>query len=195
MGSLQNFNDACEKIKFLKKVYNSSVFVETGCFRGNTLSYALTLGFDKLYSCDIDQEMIDFCEYKFKGSVSLYLGSSLSFLGYLLPLIKDTESVLFYLDAHLPEHDKNNGTVVLDSEFNFPLQEELELINNFRSDKKDVIICDDLRIYEDGPFQGGNWEGRKAYNLNLDFLNKLNYQVKKYYSQEGYLLLTKEMVV
>lgn len=191
MGSLQNFNDRCEKIKYLKKVYGSKVFVETGCFRGNSLSYALTLGFEKLYSCDVDQEMIDHCTNLFKDSVNLFLGTSTEFLEFTLPLLASYESVVFYLDAHLPEHDKNNGEKVIETVLNFPLKEEIKLINQYRKDKNDVIICDDLRIYEDGPFEGGNWDKRKEFEgLDLEFLSDYNYHINKYYNQEGYILLT-----
>ncbi len=196
MGSLQNFNDTCEKIKFLKKANGSSVFVETGCFRGNSLRYALELGFDKLYSCDVDLEMVNHCLIMFKDKpVDIFHGNSIDYLTHLLPKLEDVDSVIFYLDAHLPEHDKNDGKKIIETEFNFPLQGEIEIINKFRGSKNDVIICDDLRIYEDGPFEGGIWTERKRFGLDLSFLSHYNYSMNKFYSQEGYLLLTKVIAV
>ena len=189
MGSLSNFNDTCLNIGHLKSEYALNVFVETGCFLGNTLNYVKDKGFERLYSCDIDKEMVDRCK-TISPNLELFHGSSVEFLNDLLPKLEN-DRVLFYLDAHLPEHDKNNGEKLVETDLNFPLKEEIEIINRYRAGKKDVIICDDLRIYEDGPFEGGNWSNRKLFKgLDLEFLTLYNYRVDKFYSQEGYILLT-----
>lgn len=194
MGSLHDFSANCKTIRNLRIEFNCNVFVETGCFRGNSLSFALQQGFERLYSCDVDQEMIDYCNYIFKNYKNLKIikNTSSEFLEVILPSLTE-DKILFYLDAHLPEHDKNNGSVILDSDLNFPLQQEIEIINRLRPNSSDVIICDDLRIYEDGPFTGGNWKARQQFNLPslVDFLDKYNYNIEKYYSCEGYLLLTR----
>lgn len=188
MGSLSNFNDTCLSLNSLITDRKLNVFVETGCFMGNTLRYVNNYNFQRMFSCDIDLEMINYCRGISKR-LELFHGNSLDFLKEILPKIDDY-NVLFYLDAHLPEHDKNNGNVLLESELNFPLEEELKLIYKYRSGRKDAIICDDLRIYEDGPFEGGNWLERKRFKgLDLSFLSNYNYKVSKYYSQKGYLLL------
>lgn len=194
MGSLHDFSSNCKPVKKLRIDYNCNVFVETGCFRGNSLSYALGQGFERLYSCDIDQEMIDYCNNSFKNNknLTIYKNTSTEFLQEVLQHLKN-DRILFYLDAHLPEHDKNNGEILTDSPLNFPLQKEIEIINELRPNSSDVIICDDLRIYEDGPFVGGNWSKRLEFNIPsiFDFLDKYNYNIEKFYSCEGYLLLTK----
>ena len=184
------FNSKCKNIQQLKNEHNSSVFVETGCFLGNSLSFVLDMDFEHVYSCDIDQEMINHCMNRFKHKpLSISLMPSVDFLSDLVPKLHKVESIMFYLDAHLPEHDKNSGTVLLDSYLNFPLEEEIYIIKHYRPRKDDVIIVDDLRIYEDGNFEGGNWKERHRFNLNLDFINQYNFHVEKFYSQEGYLLL------
>lgn len=192
MGSLINFDQTCKKLKELKEKYNSTVFIETGCFRGNSLEYALNIDYQKYFSCDIDQEMVNYCNAIFNNeSLRIDLNNSVNFLKNILPELDSHNSIMFYLDAHLPEHDKSSGKILTDNVLNFPLEEELTIINNLRSNKKDVIIIDDLRIYEDGPFTGGNWSERHRFNLNLDFLNKYNYKIEKFYQQEGYILLTR----
>ncbi len=193
MGSLINFDQECKSLKSLKDEFGSSVFIETGCFRGNSLGHALNLDFDSFYSCDIDKEMIDYCNNKFKrDDLHIFPGISTTFLRLQLPLLDSVDSIMFYLDAHLPEHDKTSGQVLTDNDLNFPLEEELQIINDLRPNRKDVIIIDDLRIYEDGPFTGGNWTERHRFNLSLDFLNQYHFNVTKYHSQEGYILLTRE---
>lgn len=192
MGSLSDFNSKCKNIKQLKDTYDSSIFIETGCFRGNSLSFVIDMDFDYFFSCDIDQEMIDHCLKRFEGkNLDIFNMTSVEFLRHILPELNEVESIMFYLDAHLPEHDKNSGSVLIDTDLNFPLEEELSIINEYRSSNNDVIIIDDLRIYEDGNFEGGNWKERQRFNLNLDFINQYNFHVEKFYSQEGYLLLRK----
>ena len=192
MGSLVDFNANCRKLQDLKDKFNSSIFIETGCFRGNSLGFAIGVNFQKFYSCDIDQEMVDYCLTSFnKDNLEIYNMTSTEFLDFLLPLLDEHDSIMFYLDAHLPEHDKTSGAVLLENELNFPLEEELDIINKYRSNKNDVIIIDDLRIYEDGPFTGGNWDKRFMFNLSFDFISKHNYHIEKFYSQEGYILLTR----
>ena len=189
MGTLNNFHTSCRPVDLIKHKYKTETFVETGCFRGAGLSFALNAEFKTIYSCDIDKEMVDICERNF-SEANIWHTDSITFLKELLPSLDNTSSIFFFLDAHLPEHDKNNGGVILDSEFNFPLEEELDIIYSYRKDKRDAILCDDLRIYEDGPFQGGNWSKRSEFGLDLSFLSRYNYNVEKFYASEGYLLLS-----
>jgi hypothetical protein len=100
--------------------------------------------------------------------------------------------VLFFLDAHLPGWyygwPPNNN---FEHDVNFPLEKELDIIFSKRSQYKDVIICDDLRIYEDNSYEGGIWADRLTVSdkLNSDFLSKYNRKVSKFYADEGYVLL------
>jgi hypothetical protein len=73
------------------------------------------------------------------------------------------------------------------------LEKELDIIYQHRKDKQDIIICDDLRIYEDDLFENGVWADRHQFGLNLDFISKYQeYSVKKFTNQEGYLLLSRK---
>lgn len=192
MGSLINFNTTCKNLQQLKDKHKSTVFIETGCFRGNSLGFMLNYDFNKFYSCDIDPEMVNYCLSRFEGKpLEIHLKNSVDFLRDLIPTLNDEDSIMFYLDAHLPEHDKTSGQVLTENDLNFPLEEELDIIFALRKDKDDVIIIDDLRIYEDGPFTGGNWNERRRFDLSLDFLSKYDYIGEKFYSEEGFLVLFK----
>jgi hypothetical protein len=82
---------------------------------------------------------------------------------------------------------------VVKDDFTFPLEKELDIIYQHRKDKQDIIICDDLRIYEDDLFENGVWADRHQFGLNLDFISKYQeYSVKKFTNQEGYLLLSRK---
>lgn len=185
MGSLVDFDNNCVGLRQLKHQFNITVFVETGCFQGNSLKYASKL-FNKLFSCDIDPAMVALCSNI--PNTTIKVGTSLEFLEQILPEL-ERDNVMFYLDAHLPDCTKINDSWE-SSDLNFPLIDELAIINKYRKGRRDVIICDDLRMYEDGPFTGGNWADRSRYSVDLSFLTQYNYHVMKFYNQEGYILLT-----
>lgn len=195
MGNLANFSSQCMPLELLQKKLSAKVFIETGCFRGWSLGYALSIGFDECFSCDIDSEMIEYCNYtlfQYKNKFKIFKNDSITFLDNLLPKLVDTSSIIFYLDAHLPGFDKGQITEITLTDFTFPLEKELEIINNYRANYDDIIICDDLRIYEDGNFENGNWIDRHQFGLSLNFLSKYNYSIQRFYQQEGYFMLSKQ---
>jgi hypothetical protein len=126
-----------------------------------------------------------------KGKFEITQADSVSFLENLLPTLSTVSSIIFFLDAHLPGFDKGAEKEINVTEFTFPLEQELEIINRHRPTHKDLIICDDLRLYEDGDFESGNWPGRSRFGLSLDFVSKYGYTVTRFYNSEGYFVLTK----
>jgi hypothetical protein len=186
MGSLHGFCSQLD-LKNVVKENNISVFVETGCHLGHTLSHALYLGFQTLYSCDIDSKYIDHCNKRFNSHEWIHIEhkTSVDFLRDLLPKLDSEQSVVFFLDAHLPELDASVN-------ISLPLEEEMDIIWEHRKDKNEHLVIDDLRIYEENDFTGGNWTDRHLYgNPTLDFLNKYDYNVQKFLYEEGYLYLTR----
>jgi hypothetical protein len=193
MSKLADFDVNCFRIDNLIEQHKLSIFVETGCFRGHSLEYAASKSFEEIYSCDIDPEMVDNCQIKLANKdqrIKISLGDSVNYLNNLLPKLDPKKNCLFFLDAHMPGHDKRGyyDDIQLD-EYTFPLEKELEIIYGTRTASKDVIIIDDLRIYEDNQYDSGNWPGRTPFNLTSAFLNKYNVDIKKYTRKEGYALL------
>lgn len=185
MGSFETLSRVCSDASDLKNKYGSTVFVETGCYLGNSLRFALTLGFKKVFSCDIVKANIDHCLNKFNDpTLTIYHLLSVDFLEKILPTLADEPSIIFWLDAHLP--DKRLG-----QKFDLPLEEEFEIINKYRPTQQDVICVDDLRIYEDGNYTGGSWDRGNYKNLSLRFLDKYNYNIQKFYHEEGYIVITR----
>ena len=87
---------------------------------------------------------------------------SREFLNTLLPNIDKNINCLFWLDAHYPGKDPyyqkalDDGLKINYHEYDFdasnillPLKKELALIRKYRSSCKDIIICDDARVYTD----------------------------------------------
>ncbi len=108
-----------------------------------------------------------------------------------------TFNAIFWLDAHFPGVDL--GFASYDAEVNLdtrlPLERELDVIHRVRGGFQDVILIDDLRIYEKGPFEHGNMDrvgqGDVA-KYGLEFLEKFRkrYTIEKIYRDEGYIVLS-----
>jgi hypothetical protein len=76
-----------------------------------------------------------------------------------------------------------------------PLEQELTLIDRLRPDSEDVIIVDDLKLYEDGDYANGNIASNFA-NIhdslrNLHFLQNLfpSKVISRCYLDDGYLII------
>ena len=77
------------------------------------------------------------------------------------------------------------------------IKSDLEKIWNKRSDKKDIILCDDLRMYLNYDYEGGDWD--KSYKLRKPVSDKEYYNnfgnyknthsIIKYNTDHGYVLL------
>ena len=80
-------------------------------------------------------------------------------------------------------------------QISFPLESELRLIQQARPNCADIIVVDDLRLYEDGPFEGGNLPSGFANILpeirNLDFIQQIfpERTIVRNYRDEGYLFI------
>lgn len=148
------FNNQLE-VEKLKKRYELTAFVETGCYEGDGLKYAKKLGFESLYSCDINHIYVDKCQ-KLVPEATIQHSDSIKF--FEKNLKKITARTLFWLDAHYPIYyglDKETEKT------RFPMLDELVLIKNKKVNvDKDVIICDDLRVLlpENNPFHA-EWLG------------------------------------
>jgi hypothetical protein len=191
MGKFYNFISA-EKLKEL----GIKVFVETGTANGLQFNDYLRFGFDDYYSCEINKEQYEVAMKNVGHIKNLHIfnQSSVDFLTTILPIIKDIPTV-FWLDAHFPgseigaplSQEKNKNIRI-------PLEDEIALISQLKNTKNDVIVCDDLRIYEDGDFGVGNWKLRKELGHdNINFIYKHFYKthnILKDYSVGGCVIIS-----
>ena len=176
------------------------IFFETGTGTGASLQHALDAGnFDKLFSYEIDPNTynkVDKIFSKFEN-VEILNKDSISSLKYLLPKIDSNIRVLFFLDAHFPgeteeEFNPNDRKSDLTS---LPLKEEIKLIYQFRPKSNDVIIIDDLRIYEDGDYDNGNvpkgYANLKDNQRDLSFIEELfpDRIIRRFYDAEGFMII------
>ena len=126
-------------------------------------------------------------------NVNWHLGQSSEVLPQILPGL--TGNTLFWMDAHFPGADFGMATYGDEPDLSkrLPLQNELEIIVKNRDVSNDVFVIDDLRIYEDGPFEDGNWADRLKYGADgIDFIDELfdeTHYVVKSYNKQGFIIL------
>lgn len=190
MGDLRPF-----PLKEIKEQFNLVYYIETGTGTGFCLDIALQNNFEKYYSIEIFNQIYQQAEIKYKNVNNLILINDSSEKG--LNKIKNeiNKPSLFFLDAHFPGADF--GFTSYDStkekELRIPLEDEIKILKKYSIINQSYIIIDDLRIYEDGPFEGGNWNQRKILGgEGIDFIydNFLEtHFIEKNYKDQGYIIL------
>ena len=204
MGNINIFN-----LNELIEKNNASVFIETGTLYGDGITHALKFGFKKIISIEIIPEVAENARQKFKdhSNVEIITGHSTDVLKSILPNIK--ENIVFWLDAHFPGCDANIKTYdeikKLDYSHNLPLEDELNLISERVLNYKDVLICDDLWIYEDvtkGKLTDFNTHCKlHNHNIRLEEINQgkdlsilyrkfgNTHEFKKVYREQGFVIV------
>ncbi len=191
MGSIKRFN-----IPRLYHQYKLQYFFETGTWKGDGLAYAAKTPFKKLYSSEIVESIAKEAEGRFKNDnrIQIINDASTNALKKYLPQIDG--SCLFWLDAHFPgaEEGLQEYNQTKDETIKLPLHIELEIIASRIKRFNDVILIDDLRIYEEGGFESGNMPAHieRPANYSINFVFDLfadTHQIVKSFRNEGYLYL------
>lgn len=192
MGQL---NEAIQ-VKNVLDFYEIKNFVETGTGAAEVVRSVCNINKTlNVHTIEIIEEIYNKNKVSFSylENVNWHLGQSSDVLPKILPQLKG--NTLFWMDAHFPGADFGMATYgdELDLKKRLPLQSELEIIVNTRDVKNDVFVIDDLRIYEDGPFESGNWSDRKKFGGDgIDFIDELfdeTHYVVKSYNKQGFILL------
>jgi len=192
MGNLNHFN----LISYIEK-YNIKFLIETGTWHGAAVDYGLTFNFEKIFSIELLKEYYDGCVKKFKNNASVILLNEASPTGLKKILNENVVgNTIFWLDAHLPNfYDISiSSDYTKDKELLIPLEEELKIIIDNKNTLNDVFIIDDLRIYETGNFQKGEWSkvidsGQGGIDFIFDLLGE-THDIQRIYDDEGYILCT-----
>jgi hypothetical protein len=201
MGQITYFN-----LNSIINQFKCSTYVETGTGIGVSLQYALGHSFEKYYTVDIDKDLQESTKQTINDSRVEYInGLSTESLKYIVPKLEGVESVLFFLDAHLPGSDFHKMTyedsMKTYKEHSLPLEEELRIINNLRDIKNDVIVIDDLQLYDDGPYQHKTWIhedlqkelGLRKSSKFIEDMFKKTHDIETHYAHQGYLLITPKL--
>ena len=143
MGSL-----GAHPIKYYIEKYELTAMLETGTGHGEGANIGVRSGLTKILTCEIDRDNWNraMSESDARHLIWFYLGDSVEVLPMMLDKLNG-ERLLIWLDAHL-------GEAPVDKRL--PLEKELQILTSKRDCNKDVIIVDDLRLYDrtlwDGAF-------------------------------------------
>lgn len=151
--------------------YKSPYFFETGTLHGEAIKLALELGFEKIFSIEIDEKLFlenskRFEEEIISGKVNLFLGDTIKIMPQILTNKIDKKTT-FWLDAHV-----DGGPTGLKK---CPLYEEIDFIKKTNINHHSILI-DDIRCF------GGGWWGE---GISLETLEEKlrevnnNYNIKK----------------
>lgn len=191
------------KIKNVLDYYDIENFVETGTGQAEVVRSVYEANEDlNIHTIEVVEEIFDQNKIKFSylKDVSWHLGISFKILPVILPTFDG--NTLFWLDAHFPGADFGLSSYgdEKDMDKRLPLQKELESIVQSRDVKNDVFVIDDLRIYEDGPFETGNWDERTKYGGDgIGFIEDIfedTHYIGRSYNAQGSVILfpiTKDM--
>lgn len=159
MGDIKIYN-----IKEIIEKCNIDYFVETGTLLGDAVEHVRGNNLKKVISFEIMEELVDKATKRFEedDKVDIVLGDS----SKVLPdtLSKLDGNTIFWLDAHFPGADIgiNNYVDDIETDTNLPLEKEIRAIAKRIGKYKDVLIIDDLWIYEDGDWEWGTFDNHMA---------------------------------
>ena len=190
MGKLSSF----PLVNYISK--GLTTLVETGTGTGSGVDYARGHPFDRIISCEIDVAQTEMLTRRYAGDsrVEIRCQKSVDFLTEIVPTLGLS---VFFLDAHFPAADLGRASYdnEKDLDIRLPLERELDILWDNRR-WNDVIIIDDLRIYERGPFEGRNLDEIGYANIARydapDFFKRweATHEVVKRYDDTGYVVMT-----
>jgi hypothetical protein len=189
------------KPKEVIETFGIKNFVETGTGIADSLSHILNVRPDDLnvYTIELMDELHKQLVERFEDTPNLHLIKGYSNIEMKTVVEQlSSEPTLFWHDAHFPGADFNINGATYTSESDpvkrIPLESELRVIKESGRDiSKDVFVLDDLRVYKDGPYEGGNWDLRTvAGSDNIDFVYELfdeTHVIIESYVAQGFLIL------
>lgn len=176
-------------------------FVETGTGIGDSVEYILYSNDSSLniYTIELMEELYRRLVARLGGFQNLRLINGYSNVE-IAKVLKEmsSEPCLFWHDAHFPGADFGiNGMGYgseQDAEIRTPLHAELaELLKSSRDLSRDVLILDDLRIYKDGPYDGGIWHEREQFGCQgNEFVYEMfdkTHHIYESYPQQGFVIM------
>ncbi len=166
----------------------SSTYLETGLQYGDSVQFALDLGYKKIISIEINKSLIDKANQRFKNEVKnskvlLVQGDSQE----KIKEIFDQNINIFFLDAH--DNDSDEPTIA-------PLENEIKFLLNKINEKQLIIIDDFIMIKYSFLFSNRkkNWRSKISYKKlkEIPSFNRLNsFEIYTNSREVCYLALTK----
>jgi len=195
MGSLNTFD-----LNDIIKKYGLKTFIETGTGMGQSLFYAAQHDFLKFYSIELNQIIYKKVSRIFNADyINIIHGESAKELPKILKLINN-DPALFFLDAHFPsgaDFELGNYSDYSKDDFWIPIINDLKIIKEYRPLNKDIIIIDDLRLFDKNvqlnPLPD-EIEIKEGVMTLCEELFKSTHQFLKISQDEGYLVLLPKQI-
>ena len=158
----------------------SDTLIETGTYHGNGIRCAISAGYKKIYSCDINEDYVKKAKqmYSNQGAIVENLESS----KFLESILKDIDiRTVIFLDAHFwPENPKNKELgfkpdTVKNGIRPCPIVDELNVIKNHHI-KDHVILIDDHQCFSTWMFE----------NLSIESVDNLILTINPQYIKSIY---------
>ena len=192
MGDLRRF-----RLDEFLSTYHLQTFVETGTARGDSLAYAAERQeFSQLLSCEIEPLLAAGACCRFNEDQRVQIMRMESGLFMQMVARADLAPCFFWLDAHYPGagFGLKGYEDAMPETIRLPLGRELEQIRKHRAGR-DVILIDDLRIYELGDYEAGplpdDTPGEPTAN-GADWIRTMfaeTHEARTIMRDQGYLLL------
>jgi hypothetical protein len=193
MGSLAHFN-----IAGIRALHGLHALVETGTATGDGVAAALNAGFEAVHSVEIVPELAAAARARFVHDkrAQIWEGDSRAILPMILRDLP-ARPCLWWLDAHFPgAHTGADYAAETDAGRRLPLEDEVQLIARERAGCRDVLLIDDARIYQPGPYGAGDlpadWPPLAGVRRSLDWLRELyggTHGIVTDYADQGYVMV------
>ena len=195
MGTLAHF-----PLDALAERHGLVSFVETGTATGQGLAMVAAVPrFTALHSIEIVPDLVTAARARFAAEgarVTIWEGSSADVMPMIL---RDLPAApcLFWLDAHFPgAHTGADYAAEADLVRRLPLEAEVAAIAAARPGAGDVLLIDDARIYQPGPYGDGNladdWPPLAGCTRSLEFVRKAyggTHGIVVDYAHQGYVMV------
>lgn len=194
MGSLAAFN-----LDGIRELHRLRAFVETGTATGDGVAQALANGFEIVHSIEVVPAVAAAAQARFGGDKRVTIWTDDS--RHALPLIcreLPPGPALFWLDAHFPGAHTQGADYAAEPDLGrrLPLRDELQIIAEARPDGGDVLLIDDARLYQPGPYGAGDlppdWAPLRNVERSLGFVRELfgrTHGVVVDYRDQGYVMI------
>lgn len=173
--------------------------VETGTGAGTGVDFARGFPFKDIWSCEIVEEQAKAMTARFRMDhrVHILAQHSPEFLDDLFThAIAAKDRCVFWLDGHYPHADVFGKPYDYEKDLKkrLPLEGELEMLLK-HGRIHDIVLVDDLRIFQKCPMQGGDLEACGLGHITRydapDFLApwRETHVVEKQYRDTGYVVM------
>lgn len=128
-----------EFLSYIKDIFKSNTFIETGTYLGFTAKHAAKI-FDQVKTIELSRQIFENAKNSLKSETNVvcYFGDSANLLGDMIQ--NSTGNLLFWLDGHYSGEGTGFGGITS------PLIQELKIIKA-TGRKNSVIMIDDIRLF------------------------------------------------